>query len=214
VLPQVLKLLGPRKKYSERKAWFRMQTIEIIVVGASAGGVEALTTVLTGLPKTFNTPIVVAQHMDPSAEMFFTDQLNKKLTMTVKCPDDKDPIVNKMVYIAPAAYHLLIEEDHTFSLSTDPRVKYSRPSIDVLFESAAEVYEEKLIGVILTGANSDGSLGLKKIKEYGGLTIVQDPNTAKVGKMPRSAMEESHVDYVLALQQIAKTLEKLTTRAG
>ena len=191
-----------------------MQTIKMIVVGASAGGVEALTTLLTGLPRTFNIPIVVAQHLDSSAEMFFTEQLNKKLGMNVKCPDDKDPITNNSVYIAPADYHLLIEDSHTFSLSTDPRVKYSRPSIDVLFESAAEVYEENLIGVILTGADSDGSMGLKKIKEYGGLTIVQDPDTAKVSKMPRSAIEESNVDYIVALHEISRTLEKLTNGAG
>ncbi len=186
-----------------------MQPIEMIVIGASAGGVEALTTVLTGLPKTFEVPIVVAQHLDESSEMFFIDQLNKKLTMPVKCPNDKDQINKNSVYIAPADYHLLIEENRTLSLSADPRVKFSRPSIDVLFESAAEVYEEKLIGVILTGANSDGSMGLKKIKDHGGLTIVQEPGSAKMNKMPQSAIEKSSVDYVLALQKISKTLEKL-----
>jgi two-component system chemotaxis response regulator CheB len=115
-----------------------------------------------------------------------------------------------VAYFAPPNYHLLIEEDHTFSLSIEGRVNYSRPSIDVLFESALDAYCSKLIGIILTGANNDGSRGLKKIKDCGGLAIVQDPKTAEVSAMPEAALKISKIDHVLQLEEIAPFLIKIT----
>ena len=113
------------------------------------------------------------------------------------------------IYIAPPNYHLLVEADRTFSLSIDEPVNYARPSIDVLFETAADVYKTNLIGVILTGANTDGSHGLKRIKETGGLSVVQDPSTAEADTMPRAAIAAVDVDYVLPLEEIGKVLTML-----
>jgi two-component system chemotaxis response regulator CheB len=114
-----------------------------------------------------------------------------------------------MAYLAPPNYHLLLEPDRTFTLTIDERVNYARPSIDVLFETAAEAYKDKLIGIILTGANNDGSKGLKKIKEFGGLAIVQDPETAEVASMPRAAILTSVVDHIIPLEEIAPLLNSL-----
>ena len=127
----------------------------------------------------------------------------------VKQADEKEKIVPAMIYIAPPNYHLLVEDDRTFSLSVDELVNFSRPSIDVLFESAADAYGKRLIGIILTGANSDGSNGLKKIKECGGMAIVQDPESSEADTMPRAAIKATKVDYVLPLEEIGTFLRKL-----
>lgn len=128
----------------------------------------------------------------------------------MKEADEKEEIENGVVYFAPPNYHLLIERDHTFSLSADRRVNFARPSVDVLFESAANAYGSELIGVILTGANNDGARGLKKIKDMGGLTIVQDPASAEARYMPEAAIEEVQtVDYILPLEKIKTILIKL-----
>jgi two-component system chemotaxis response regulator CheB len=134
--------------------------------------------------------------------------LNDKSNITIKEADEKEKIEKRTVYIAPPNYHLMIERNKTFSLSIDELVNYARPSIDVLFESAANAYKNKLIGVILTGSNSDGTAGLKKIKEYGGLTIVQDPKTAESAYMPASAIAAIKPDYILSLEDIINLLIK------
>jgi two-component system chemotaxis response regulator CheB len=129
--------------------------------------------------------------------------------LKIKYAEDKEKIRKGCVYIAPPDYHLLIEDDRTFSLSVDAPVNYSRPSIDVLFESASDVFSEHIIGIILTGANSDGSLGLKRIKERGGLTIVQSPQSAEYPVMPTAAIAETDVDYVLDIEEIADKIKEL-----
>ncbi|MBF0518165.1 MAG: chemotaxis protein CheB, partial [Nitrospirae bacterium] len=135
---------------------------------------------------------------------------SKIVRLKVKYAEDKEKIQNGFIYIAPPDYHLLIEDDKTFSLSVDPRVNYSRPSIDVLFETAADAFTKHCFGIILTGANSDGSVGLKRIKERGGTTIVQNPESAQYPAMPLAAINESTVDYILNLPEIADKLNELS----
>jgi two-component system chemotaxis response regulator CheB len=135
-----------------------------------------------------------------------TRVLHEKCQIPVKEAEAKELIKPGTIYLAPANYHLLIEHDRTFSLCVSEKVRYARPSIDVLFETAADVYRTKLIGIILTGANDDGSRGLRTIREYGGLAIVQDPATAEVGIMPQAALKATAVDYVLSLHEIGLLL--------
>ena len=146
-----------------------------VVIGVSAGGIEALKIILPALPACFPLPIAIVQHRDQRSDSFLATYLNKMSGIVVTEAEDKEPLCSGRVYLAPAGYHLLIEADRSFSLSVDPRVNYSCPSIDVLFESAAEVFAESLIGIVLTGANSDGAHGLKRIKDRGGLAVVQYP---------------------------------------
>jgi two-component system, chemotaxis family, protein-glutamate methylesterase/glutaminase len=182
---------------------------EAVVIGVSAGGLEALNVILPALPVDFPIPIIIVQHQHPASDDYLARSLNQKCQLTVKQADEKENIQPCVVYIAPPNYHLMIEDDRTFSLSIDARVNYARPSIDVLFETAADVYGAALIGIILTGANSDGSAGLKKIKQRGGLAIVQDPETATIDAMPKAAIAATAVDYVLRLEQVCPFLVKL-----
>jgi two-component system chemotaxis response regulator CheB len=132
--------------------------------------------------------------------------------MPIQEAKDKTTIRPGVIYVAPPNYHLLVEDDRTLALSIDPRVNFSRPAIDVLFESAVDVYAHHIIGVILTGGNHDGAHGLRRIKEAGGLTIVQDPKTAKAGMMPAAALAATAVDYVLPLPEIGALLARCGTR--
>ncbi len=183
---------------------------EAIVIGVSSGGMNAMKTMFSLLPKEFNIPIIIVQHLSANSENLWIRLLNDKSNLEIKEADEKEKIEHGKIYIAPPNYHLLLEKNKTFSLSIDERVNFARPSIDVLFESAAEAYKNKLIGVILTGSNSDGTKGLKLIKEYGGLTIVQDPSTAESSCMPASAIAAMQVDYILSLEGIIDLLIKLT----
>lgn len=185
-----------------------------IVIGASAGGMDAIKSILMPLQEGFSVPILIVQHLSPHSDGYMAKYLNELCKINVKEADEKEKILPGNAYIAPANYHLLIEKDETLSLTVDPKVNYSRPSIDILFESAAEVYENKLIGIILTGGNGDGSKGLKMIKEFGGLTIVQDPSTAEADFMPRAAIKVSEVDYILSLNKISNKLINLVGDAN
>jgi len=181
-----------------------------IVIGASAGGLNALQEILAPLPADFRLPILIVQHRFPTADDLLTFALNESCRLMVKEADEKDYIEPGYVYVAPPNYHLLVERNRTLSLSADAKVCYSRPSIDVLFESAADVFLSQLIGIILTGANHDGTAGLKKIKQNGGLTLVQDPATAEAEIMPRSAIQANAVDQILSLADIAALLVQLS----
>lgn len=183
---------------------------EAIVMGVSAGGMSALGTVLSRLPDDFALPIIIVQHLDPDSRDYLPDHLDRKCNIQVKEAEDKENIMSGVAYIAPPNYHLLLEEDRTFSLSVDDAVNYSRPSIDVMFETAADVYKKRLVGVVLTGANADGSTGLKKIKAIGGLAVVQDPATAHVDYMPKAAIASTKVDHILPLEEIASLLTELS----
>jgi len=190
----------------------RKSPYKAIVIGSSAGGINALTKVLSVLPADFPLPIVIVQHLHPESGHHLPYILGTKSALKIKQADEKELIKKGWVYLAPPNYHLLIEEDFTFSLSLESPVNYSRPSIDVLFESAIYAYRQHLIGVILTGANHDGSLGLKKIKETGGFTIVQDPKTAEADAMPKAAIEATTIDKILPLQDIGLYLLQLVNR--
>ncbi|MBW2202531.1 MAG: chemotaxis protein CheB [Deltaproteobacteria bacterium] len=183
---------------------------ECIVIGVSAGGMDALLKILPILPADFPLPVVVVQHLDPhSTDSYFAQYFNERCPIEVREANEREPVMVGNVYFAPPNYHLLIENDKTFSLSSDDKINFSRPSIDVLFESAADVYGQALVGLILTGASSDGAIGLKRIKENGGLTIVQDPKTAESNLMPLSAIQASPVDHILSLQDIPNLLQEL-----
>jgi two-component system, chemotaxis family, protein-glutamate methylesterase/glutaminase len=185
---------------------------EAVVIGVSAGGVEALKVLLPALPASFPLPIAIVQHRDRRSDGFLAEYLNARTRIAVSEAEDKEPFCAAHAYLAPAGYHLLIESDRSLSLTVDERVNYSCPSIDVLFESAANVFAQSLIGVVLTGANADGAQGLKTIKARGGLAVVQDPQTAAVMTMPRAALDATPVDHVVALERIAPLLTQISTR--
>lgn len=183
---------------------------EAIVIGVSAGGLNAMKVIFSILPMDFITPIIIVQHIGSHSNNHWINSINEKSNFRLKEVDEKEKIENGNVYIAPPNYHLMIEKNKTFSLTIDERVNYSRPSIDVLFESAAEAYKNKLIGVVLTGSNNDGTKGMKRIQEYGGLTIVQDPETAEYKYMPASVIAAMQVDYILPLVGIIDLLIRIT----
>jgi len=187
---------------------------EAIVIGSSAGGIKALISVLSALPSEFSLPIIIVQHLHPHSESYLARILEAKCSLPVKQADEKEPIKNGVVYIAPPNYHLLIEEDRTFSLSLEGHINFARPSVDVLFESAIYAYRHKLIAIILTGANHDGSQAVKKIKRNGGYVIVQEPSTAEADAMPKAAIAAAPVDKVLPLEQIGPYLLQLVNRAN
>ena len=182
---------------------------EAIVIGVSSGGMNAMKVIFSLLPKNFITPIIIVQHIGARSDNQWIKLLNNNSNLYLKEADEKEKIEYGKVYIAPPNYHLMIEKNKTFSLSIDERVNYSRPSIDVLFESAAEAYKNKLIGVILTGSNNDGTEGIKRIKEYGGLAIIQNPETAESAYMPKSAIAAIQPDYILSLEDMTELLIKL-----
>ena len=173
-----------------------------VVIGASAGGLFALSRILKELPVDFPLPLIIVQHRSKDERTLLEELLQSKCKIKVKQADEKEKIERGIVYIAPAGYHLLIEKDHSFSLSCDALVNYSRPSIDILFETAAEVYEDKLIGVILTGANSDGAAGMQAIRKRGGITIAQNPASASFPFMPVAAIDTGSVQHIFGLQEI------------
>jgi two-component system chemotaxis response regulator CheB len=190
-----------------------MKQYEAIVIGASAGGLNALQELLAHLGPDFGLPLIVVQHRPPMPpDNYWPFFLHSACQLQVKEADEKESPRPGWVYLAPANYHLLVERDKTLSLSVDGRVWYSRPSIDVLFETAAEAYLSGLVGIILSGANSDGTAGLRRIKEKGGLTLAQDPATAEVELMPRAAIQAKVVDQVLSLPQMAALLQELSLR--
>ncbi len=182
-----------------------------IVIGTSAGGMVALITLLAPLPEGFSIPIIIVQHVHPTQDDFMIENLNSKCSLTVKEANGCELIHPNHVYLAPPNYHLLIERDKTFSLSVDEKVNYSRPSINVLFESAVDAYTSGLVGIILTGANEDGAMGLKLIKENRGLAIVQDPDTAEYPFMPRAAIDMVKVDHILPLEGITDLLIEMNS---
>lgn len=180
-----------------------------IVMGVSAGGTEALRQLLPAFPADYPFPFIIVQHLHPLQDDFLVQHYDSLCALTVKEAEEKEPIQPGFVYIAPPNYHLLIEDDRTFSLSIDPRVNFARPSIDVLFESAADVYGARLIGIVLTGANQDGAAGLRTIQKQGGLIVVQDPTTALVPAMPRAAIGATQKPHVLSLSAMGSFLRQL-----
>ena len=183
-------------------------TQSLVVVGTSFGGLTALQTVLPALPKKFPAPVIIVQHRSREAENGLCAFLQKYSSLPLREPEDKEIIMPGHVYLAPRDYHLLLD-GASFALSTEAPVEYARPSINVLFESAADAYREKVVGVILTGANADGARGLARIKALGGVCIVEDPATAESSQMPEAAIAAGHVDEILPLTEIAPFLIEL-----
>jgi two-component system chemotaxis response regulator CheB len=180
-----------------------------IVIGTSAGGLRALKTIILALPQDFCLPILIVQHMSAQSDGFMAHYFNQLSHLNVKEADPGEPIRSNHVYIAPANYHMLVEKNATISLTVDDKVSFSRPSVDVLFESAAYVYKNELIGILLTGANNDGAHGIEVIHKAGGLTIAQAPTTAEVNIMPQSAIDTGCVDKILDLEDIAAFLSNM-----
>ena len=186
-----------------------MRRYDVVVMGASWGGLRALGTILTELPEDFPIPIVVAQHRDVDAEEdLLAHLLNRRTGLCVEDADDKKPLQAGKVLLSPPGYHLLIA-DGVVDLSVDEPVQFARPSIDVLFETAADEYGPRALGVLLTGANADGAAGLAEIQRRGGRTIVQDPATAERREMPEAALAAMQPDHVVALDDVARVLTEL-----
>jgi len=181
---------------------------EIVVVGTSIGGLKALQVLLSGLPEGFPLPVVIVQHRGNS-EIGLCGFLSRTSPLPISEPEDKEPIFPGRAYLAPRDYHLLVANG-SFVLSTDSPVAFARPSIDVLFESAADEYQERTIGVILTGANQDGARGLAAIKMRHGLTVVEDPQSAACRELPDAAIAATQVDRILPLQEIGSYLGHLS----
>lgn len=179
-----------------------------VAIGASAGAVDALSHILPALPADFPLPVLVVVHVPPDRRNLLAPLFQAKCRMAVREAEDKEPAEGGVVYFAPPDYHLLVEQDGTLSLSTDTPVLHSRPSIDVLFESAADAYGPALIGVVLTGASADGAKGLRAIADAGGIALVEDPANAYSRAMPMAAIQECPTAHVLPLAGIADQLRR------
>ena len=182
---------------------------QLIVLGCSKGGMSAMEQIFGALPAEFPVPIVAAQHRYRTSGDALPDFLRRHSKLQVVDATDKQWIHPGNVYLAPADYHLLVDRSGELSLSIDAAVAYSRPSIDVLFESAADAYHAHTIAVVLTGANADGARGAKRIKERGGFVVVQDPKTAEAPEMPAAAIAAARVDRILPLDRIGPFLVEL-----
>ena len=183
--------------------------IELVVIGGSAGAVEVLQRLMSGLTTAFKPAMAVVLHLPPDARGLMHEVLADPSRPPMKPAEDKEPVVPGAIYFAAPGYHLLVESGGTFALSLDEPVHFSRPSIDVLFESAAEAYGERVLGIVLSGANSDGAEGLQVIAEAGGVTVVQEPSSAYVRTMPDAAIKACRSSHVTDVAGIAALLAAL-----
>lgn len=182
------------------------RAFEMVALGASAGGIDVLTGVLAALPKDFTAAVMIVVHLPPDPPSYLVQSFNHRCVLPVIEPDAGEQILAGRVYVAPPGYHLLVESDRTVALSTEAAVRFSRPSIDAMFESAAWVYRERLLAILLSGANDDGVRGLEAVRATGGLAWAQAPETASSPEMPRAAIERGVVDAVLTPSSIAQSL--------
>lgn len=185
--------------------------IKAVVIGASFGGMEAIRFLLSKLPVDFKLPVAIVLHIGNNNISSYLSLLSNTTHLQIKDAEEKEPVKPGRVYFAPSNYHLQVETNLTFSLSTDQKINFSRPSIDVLFETAAWAYRQELLGILLTGSNSDGALGLETIKKYGGTSIVQNPRSAHSAVMPEYAIKRCTPDYILDLEQIAQQISELNS---
>jgi two-component system chemotaxis response regulator CheB len=185
--------------------------IEAVVIGASAGGVDALVDLLPALPPDFGPATVCILHVPADRESRLAELFAARLALPVREAVDKAPVEGGTVYFAGAGYHLSIEHDRVFSISCEPPVHYARPAIDLLMESAADAYGAGLAGILLTGANTDGADGMQRIRQRGGLTVVQDPQEAQAPAMPQGAIRKCEPHLVLPLAAIRALLPQLET---
>jgi two-component system, chemotaxis family, protein-glutamate methylesterase/glutaminase len=182
-----------------------------LIIGGSAGSFQVVANILSSLPKDFGLPVLLSLHRLKHVRSGFVEALSLKSNIPVVEPFDKDPIKPGRAYLAPANYHMYIEVGNRIALSTEDVVNHSRPSIDLSFVTAAHAYRERLIGVILSGANRDGAYGLKKVAELGGLTIVQDPDDCDVRTMTESSLQLTKVNYVFSSEKISNFLAKINS---
>jgi two-component system chemotaxis response regulator CheB len=187
-------------------------TFEIVALAASAGGLKALSHVLSGLPANFPASIVVVQHLDPRHRSLMAEILGKRTVLDVRQAQDGDTLETGVVYIAPPDHHLLVNRNGTLSLSHSELVHFVRPSADLLFESVAASYKNRAIAVVLTGAGRDGAMGIEAVKKMGGTTIAQNETTAEHSGMPSAAIATHKVDFVLELDEIAPALITLVVK--
>lgn len=190
-----------------------VKKVELMAIGCSLGGMRALEVVLGALPGDFAVPIAIVQHRHRASNEGLPSYLRKRTELKVVDADDKQLLEPGHVYLAPANYHLLVERGE-LSLSVDEAVSYSRPSIDVMFESAADSYRDSLVGVVLTGSNADGAKGALRIKQQGGFVVVEDPATAEAPQMPQAAIDSTRVDRILPLERIGPFLVELCRATG
>lgn len=183
-----------------------------IVVGGSSGAIDALMHLLPALPATLSAAVLIVLHLPRDRRSLLADIFRQRCVLPVREAQDKDPITPGTVYFAPPDYHLLVDEGPRLALSVDPPVHYSRPSIDVLFESAADQYAEQLVGILLSGANEDGARGLQAIQAAGGFTLVQDPASALMPAMPQAAIARGAAQHVLAAAAMADWLVRWSAR--
>jgi two-component system, chemotaxis family, protein-glutamate methylesterase/glutaminase len=186
-----------------------MADYKAIMIGGSAGSFQEVTKILSALPSDYGLPVFLCLHRLKHVRSGFVEALSIKSTLPVLEPIDKESIKPGVVYLAPANYHMYIEADKRFSLSTEHPVNHSRPSIDLSFITAAQTYKSKLVGIILSGANKDGARGLKAVKDNLGLAIVQDPKEAQVDTMPTSSIQATRVDHIFSTDQIISFLKRL-----
>jgi two-component system chemotaxis response regulator CheB len=183
-----------------------------VVIGGSAGSFQGVVKILAQLPKGFPLPIIMCLHRLKHVRNGFVEALSIKSVVQVTEPNDKETIKKGNVYLAPANYHMSVELGNHFALSTEEMLNNSRPSIDITLGTCAFAYKEKLIGILLSGANKDGALGMKYIHERGGLTIVQEPTECMIDTMPRSALAVTQIDHVLRIDQIVEFLKELDSQ--
>jgi len=185
------------------------QLYQCLAIGASAGGIKALLYLLEFLPESFSQSIIIVEHLGKEQNDLLVEIFANLTQAEVIFAEDKMPLQSGKIYIAPPNFHLLLEDDATFALNVDRRVNFSRPSIDVFLDSAAGVLKEKLLVIILTGANNDGAAALQKIKSMGGTTIAQDPEEAEYKTMPAAAIASGNIDLILSLAEISQILQNL-----
>jgi two-component system chemotaxis response regulator CheB len=180
-----------------------------VIIGGSAGSLTVLFEVLPVLDPNLKTSIILVLHRKNSGDSSLSDLLSSKTVLPVKEIDDKDPVLPGTIYLAPADYHVLIEKNYYFSLDVSEKINFSRPSLDVTFESAADAFGTSLTAILLSGSNNDGTAGLKAVQEAGGMIIVQKPETANMAYMPQHAINNLSVDYILDTKEISSFINSL-----
>ncbi len=188
-----------------------IKNCEAVVVGGSTGSIEVLLKVLPSLPFPLSFALIIVLHRKNTADSTLANLLSLKTNNPLREVDDKDSVRPGTIYLAPADYHLLIERDKVFSLDDSEKINYSRPSIDVTFESAADVYGSSLVGILLSGANADGTTGLKSIKKAGGILIAQQPESALVAFMPQQAILHTSIDFILDIPELIDFIKSINS---
>jgi two-component system chemotaxis response regulator CheB len=192
----------------------RLAPIDAVVIGASAGGVEALSVLLPAIPSDYRGAVLVVLHLPREQPSLLVNIFGPKCALPVREAEDKETVTPGTIYFAPPDYHLLVDRGPQLALSMDDPVNFSRPSIDVLFESAADVYGTRLLGIILTGASRDGAAGLEAVSRAGGMTCVQDPSTAYASLMVESALRRVRAQHILGLSGLAELLGTVSCELG